>query len=53
MTDKLAGTPTTASEVWFDTYLRAHGYTWEPEPDLVIRVVDLPLIAAGCARWAP
>jgi hypothetical protein len=29
MTDKLAGTkPPTASEVWFDTYLRAHGYTW-------------------------
>src|SRR6266496_2014734 len=37
MTDKLAGTkPPTASEVWFDTYLRAHGYTWEPEPDLGI-----------------
>ena len=37
MTDKLAGTkPPTASEVWFDTYLRAHGYTWELEPDLGI-----------------
>jgi hypothetical protein len=33
MTDKLAATKRpTASEVWFDTYLRAHGYTWEPEP---------------------
>jgi hypothetical protein len=37
MTDKLAATkPPTASEVWFDTYLRAHGYTWELEPDLRI-----------------
>jgi hypothetical protein len=37
MTDKLAGMkPPTASEVWFDTYLRAHGYTWELEPDLGI-----------------
>ena len=24
----------TASEVWFDTYLRVHGYTWETAPDL-------------------
>jgi hypothetical protein len=37
MTDALAHTnPPTASEVWFDTYLRAHGYTCKPEPDLGI-----------------
>jgi hypothetical protein len=37
MTDELAGTkPPTASEVWFDTYLHAHGYMWEAEPDLGI-----------------
>lgn len=28
--------PPTASEVWFDTYLRVHGYTWETEPNLDI-----------------
>jgi hypothetical protein len=37
MTDRLAGTkPPTASKVWFDTYLRAHGYTWHREPNLGI-----------------
>ena len=37
MTDGLAHTkPPTASEVWFDTYLRLHGYTWKPEPDVGI-----------------
>jgi hypothetical protein len=35
MTEKLpSAKPPTVSEVWFDTYLRAHGYTWEVEPDL-------------------
>jgi hypothetical protein len=38
MADKLASTkPPTASEVWFDTYLRAHGYKWEVEPDLGVQ----------------
>jgi len=40
MTDKLAGTkPPTASEVWFDTYLRAHGYTWNPSLTSAFRSV--------------
>lgn len=35
MADKPAATkPPTASEVWFDMYLLAHGYEWEIEPDL-------------------
>jgi hypothetical protein len=35
MANKLAGTkPPTPSEVWFDTYLRSHGYQWHVEPDL-------------------
>jgi hypothetical protein len=37
MADRHAHTkPPTASEAWFDTYLSAQGYTWEPEPDLGI-----------------
>lgn len=35
MADRFARTKLpTASEVWFDAYLRANGYTWEVEPDL-------------------
>jgi hypothetical protein len=43
----------TASEVWFDTYLRVNGYTWESEPDLGIlkrpdRVINRDGLSAVC-----
>jgi hypothetical protein len=54
MADELPGRkPPTASEVWFDTYLRAHGYTWEVEPDLGVpkrpdRLVKRDGLSAVC-----
>src|SRR3954463_11151224 len=43
----------TKSEVWFDTYLRVHGYTWTPEPDLGIskrpdRLIHRDAVSAVC-----
>lgn len=43
----------TASEVWFDTYLRHHGYAWTPEPDLGIhkrpdRLIERDGLSAVC-----
>jgi hypothetical protein len=45
--------PPTASEVWFDTYLRLHAYTWTPEPDLGIpkrpdRLIERDGLSAVC-----
>jgi hypothetical protein len=54
MAGKLTGTkPPTASEVWFDSYLRAHDYTWKVEPDLGVvkrpdRLVKRNNLSAVC-----